>query len=44
MIWKVSPLVKSEVLGVFATTLTADHNYPLQVCENLPLPIQTILS
>ena len=44
MIWKVSPLVKSEISGVFVNTLAADHKYPVLVCENMPLPIQTILS
>ena len=44
MIWKNSPLVKYEVLGVFVSTLTADHKYPFWDCENLPFAIQTQLS
>ena len=44
MIWKVSPLVKSEILGVIVNTMTADHKYPFRDCENLPCPIQLILS
>ena len=35
-----SPLVLDEMLGVFVNTLTADGKYPVQVCENLQLPIQ----
>ena len=44
MIWKVSPLVKSKISGVFVNTLAADQKYPVLVCENMPLPIQTIFS
>ena len=40
LIWKIFPLLTSEILGVFIKTLTADDNYPLQDCENLPLLIQ----
>ena len=35
-----SPLVLSEILGVFVNTLIADDRYRVQDCENLPLPIQ----
>ena len=35
-----SPLALGEILGVFANTLTAYGNYPVQDCENLQLPIQ----
>ena len=44
MVWKVSPLVKSQISGVFVNTLAADHKYPVRVCENMPLPIRTMLS
>ena len=44
MIWKVSPLVKFEILGVFFNTLTADDKYPVRDCENLAFRIQRILS
>ena len=44
MIWKVSPLIKFELLGVFVNTLIPDHKYPVEDCQNLPFPIQTILS
>ena len=44
MIRKVSPLVKSKISGVFVNILTADHKYHVWYCENLLLPIQTILS
>ena len=40
LIWKMSPLVLGEILGVFVNTLTADGKYPVQGCENLQLPIQ----
>ena len=39
-----SPLVLGEILGVFVNTLSADHKYPSQDCENLLLPIQMQLS
>ena len=40
LIWKISPLVLGEILGVFFNTLTVDDKYPVQGCENLQLPIQ----
>ena len=40
LIWKMSPLVLGEIVGVLANTLTADGKYPDQGCENLQLPIQ----
>ena len=39
-----SPLVLGEILGVFVNTLTDDAKCPVQVCENLQLPIQMQLS
>ena len=39
-----SPLVLSEILGVFINTLTAEDKYPVQEFENLQLPIQMQLS
>ena len=44
MTWKMSLLVKFEILGVFVQTLTADDRYRVQDCGNLPFPIQTPLS
>ena len=44
LIWKMSPLVLDEMLGVFVNTLTADGKYPVQGCEYLQLPIQIQLS
>ena len=44
LIWKMSPLVLCEILGVFFNTLLADGKYPVQDCENLQLPIQMQLS
>ena len=40
LIWKISPLVILEVVGVFVNTLTADGKYPVRLCENLQLPTQ----
>ena len=34
MIWRMSALVKYEILGVFVNTLIADHKYPVWDCEN----------
>ena len=44
MIWKMSPLVKFDILGVFVKTMIADHKYPSPDFENLLCPIQFILS
>ena len=44
MVWKVSALLKFEILEVFVNTLTADEKDPLADCENLQFPIQMILS
>ena len=40
MIWKLSPLLKFEILGVFVNTLTAGDKYPVGYCENLQFPKQ----
>ena len=39
-----SLLVLGQILGVIVNTLTANHKYPDQDCENLQLPIQMQLS
>ena len=44
MTWKISPLLKLEILGVFVNTLTADGRYRFRDCENLQFPIQTQFS
>ena len=44
LIWKVSPLVLGEILGVFVNTLTAEGMYAVQDSEKLELPIQMELS
>ena len=44
LIWKMSPLVLPEIVGVFVITLTADEKYPVQDAENLSIPIQMQLS
>ena len=38
------PLVLGEILGVFVNTLTANDKYPVQDCDNFPLPTQMQLS
>ena len=40
MIWRMSSLVKFEILGVFVNTLTPDRKYPVRDCENLQFLIQ----
>ena len=35
MIWKITPLWKFEMLGVFVNILVADDKYPDRDCENL---------
>ena len=44
LIWKISPLVLPEILGVFLTTLTAEGKYSIEDWEKLPLLIQMELS
>ena len=44
LIWKMSPLVLGEILGVFVNTLTDDGVYPVQGFENLQRAIQRQLS
>ena len=39
-----SPLEVGEIFRVFLNTLTAEHKYPVQDCQNLQLPIQMQLS
>ena len=39
-----SPLVLREMLGVFVNILTADGEYPVQDCENVPFQIKMQLS
>ena len=40
LIWKISPLVSGEILGLSVNTLTSDGKYTVEGCENLQLPIQ----
>ena len=44
MTWKISFLLKLEILGWFLNTMTADDKYPVQDCENLQFLIQRQLS
>ena len=44
LIWKITPLVSGEMLGLSLNTLTSDGKYPVQGCENLQLPLQMQLS
>ena len=40
MIWKISPWLKFEIIGLFVNTWTAHYKYPVTDCENLPFSIQ----
>ena len=44
MIWKLSRLMKFQIIGVFVNIWTADYKYPVPDCEKLPFPIQMQLS
>ena len=44
LIWKISHLVISSILGLFRNTLTANDNYPVGDSRNLLSPIQMQLS
>ena len=44
LIWKISPLVLGEIIGVFFNILTDDDKHPAQDCENFQLLIQMQLS
>ena len=44
IIWKISPWLKFEIIGLFVNTWTAHYKYPVPDCENLPFPIQIQLS
>ena len=44
LIGKISPLVLSEILGLFVNTLTAETKYPVQGSEIFQLPIEMQLS
>ena len=37
-IWKISPLMKFEIIRLFVNTWTAHYKYPVPDCENLPFP------
>ena len=39
MIWKMSLLVKFEILGVFVNTFTTVDKYPVQDYENFQFPV-----
>ena len=40
MVWKISPWLKFESIGLFVNTCTAVYKYPVTDCENLPFPLQ----
>ena len=44
IIWKISPWLKFEIIGLFVNTWTADYKYPFPDCQNVPFPIQIKLS
>ena len=44
MIWKISNLLKFEMIVVFVNTVTVNYRHPVPGCENLVFPIQMQLS
>ena len=44
MIWKISPSLKFEIIGLFVNIWAANYKYPVPHCENLLFPIQIQLS
>ena len=44
LIWKMSTVLLGEILGMFLNKLTAEGKYPIEHWENLPRPIQMLLS
>ena len=44
LMWNISPVLLSEILGMFLNTLSTDGKYPNEDKENLSLPIQIQLS
>ena len=44
LIWKMSPLVLCQILGLSVNIWTSDGKYPVQGCENLQRPTQMQLS
>ena len=44
IVWKISSLLKFEIIVLFVNTLTADYKYPVPDCDNFPFPIQMELS
>ena len=40
IIWKISTWLKFHIIGLFANTWTANYEYPVPDCENLPFLIQ----
>ena len=44
IMWKISPWLKFEIIGLFVNTSTADNKYPVSDCANLLFPIQIQLS
>ena len=44
LIWEMSRLVWAEILGLFVNISTPDDKYPVQDCENFPVPIHMQIS
>ena len=40
MIWKISPWLKFEIIGLFVKTWIAAYKYSVPDIENLPFPIE----
>ena len=39
MIWKISPWLKFEMIGLFVKTWIVDYKYPFHDCENSSFPL-----
>ena len=44
MIWKIRPLLKFEMIGVFVNRWTVNYKSPVPDSHNLPFPIKVQLS
>ena len=42
--WKISPLLRSQILGIFGNTFTAGRMYSCHTWKKLQQPVQTLLS
>ena len=43
MIWKISPWLNFEIIGLFVNTWTADYKYAVPDCENIAVPYSNLV-